>query len=118
MVFPEPATVDEFIKFYFSLPKNHWLHFHCHAGHGRTTTFLVFYDILTYPDLTLEEIVNRHVILGGSNLLAENNDANWYAEAMRERAINLRKFYQYIKEQRKSNFKTSWSEWINLQSVK
>ena len=39
MVFPDPAVVDEFLKFYFSLPKNHWLHFHCHAGHGRTTTF-------------------------------------------------------------------------------
>lgn len=112
MVFPEPATVDEFIKFYSSLPKNYWLHFHCHAGHGRTTTFLVFYDILTYPDLMLEEIVQRHVALGGTNLLAYDDGDNWYAEANRERAINLRKFYQYVQEQRQSKFSISWSNWI------
>ena len=112
MVFPEPSTVDEFIKFYFSLPKDHWLHFHCHAGHGRTTTFLVFYDILNYPDLTLEEIVKRQVMLGGSNLLAENNGVDWYAKAHRERAINLQKFYQYVQEQRETKFSTTWSDWL------
>ena len=116
MVFPEPATVDEFIKFYLNLPKNHWLHFHCHAGHGRTTTFLVFYDILTYPDLTLEEIVKRQVVLGGSDLLAESNSTDWYSEAHRERAINLRRFYQYVQEQRESKFSTSWTDWLRMQS--
>ena len=115
MVFPEPSTVDEFIKFYFSLPKDHWLHFHCHAGHGRTTTFLVFYDILTYPDLSLEEIVQRHVALGGSNLLAYDDSDNWYSEANRERAISLRKFYQYVQEQRPHKFVISWSDWLQNQ---
>lgn len=113
MIFPEPGTVDDFIKFYYSLPKNHWLHFHCHAGHGRTTTFLVMYDILSYPDLSLEEIVQRQYALGGSNLLAEDSGDDWYAEQNRDRAIKLRKFYQYVKEQRESKFSTSWREWFN-----
>ena len=112
MMFPEPATVDEFIKFYLSLPSKHWLHFHCHAGHGRTTTFLVFYDILTYPELSLEEIVQRQYLLGGSNLLLVDNSENWYSKKNRERAEKLRQFYQYVKEQRDSNFSISWNDWL------
>ena len=113
MIFPEPATVDEFIKFYFSLPQKYWLHFHCHAGHGRTTTFLVFYDILTYPDLSLEEIVQRQYSLGGSDLLAVDSAEDWYSIKRRERAERLRLFYQYVQEQRESKFSTTWTEWIS-----
>ena len=112
MVFPDPAVVDDFIKFYFSLPQRHWLHFHCHAGHGRTTTFLVFYDILTYPDLSLEEIVQRQHSLGGSDLLAVDSDDDWYSEQRRNRAEKLRQFYQYVKEQRASRFAVSWNDWL------
>ena len=114
MVFPDPAVVDDFIKFYFSLPQKHWLHFHCHAGHGRTTTFLVFYDILTYPDLSLEEIVQRQKSLGGSDLLAVSGDDDWYSEKNRERAEKLRQFYRYVKEQRASKFAVSWSNWLKI----
>lgn len=114
MVFPDSDVVDDFIKFYFSLPQRHWLHFHCHAGHGRTTTFLVFYDILTYPDLSLEEIVQRQKSLGGSDLLAVSGVDDWYSEKNRERAEKLRQFYQYVKEQRGSNFAISWSDWLKI----
>ena len=112
MVFPDPAVVDDFIKFYLSLPQKHWLHFHCHAGHGRTTTFLVFYDILTYPDLSLEEIVQRQHSLGGSDLLAVGGGHDWYSEKNRERAEKLRQFYRYVKEERASNFTISWNDWL------
>ncbi|MBR2179136.1 MAG: protein tyrosine phosphatase [Selenomonadaceae bacterium] len=112
MVFPDPAVVDDFIKFYLSLPQKHWLHFHCHAGHGRTTTFLVFYDILTYPDLSLEEIVQRQHSLGGSDLLAVGGGDDWYSEKNRERAEKLRQFYRYVKEERASNFTISWNDWL------
>ena len=113
MVFPEPNTVDGFIKFYLNLPKRHWLHFHCHAGHGRTTTFLVFYDILTYPELSLEEIVQRQYALGGTNLLAVNDGEDWYSQKNRERAAMLRQFYQYVHEQQSKNFAVSWNDWHN-----
>ena len=112
MVFPESTTVDEFIRFYLSLPQRHWLHFHCHAGHGRTTTFLVFYDILTYPDLSLEEIVQRQHSLGGSDLLAVDSGDDWYSEQRRNRAEKLRQFYQYVKDQRASRFTVSWNDWL------
>ncbi|MBQ3726368.1 MAG: protein tyrosine phosphatase, partial [Selenomonadaceae bacterium] len=46
MQFPAPEIVDDFIIFVANLPENSWLHFHCQAGHGRTTTFLAMYDIM------------------------------------------------------------------------
>lgn len=110
-IFPDASTVDEFIKFYLNLPQKHWLHFHCHAGHGRTTTFAVFYDILKYPDLTLEEIVKRQYLLGGTNLLAPANGNDWYSEQHNDRANKLRQFYKYVQDQRDSKFKITWSEW-------
>ena len=112
-IFPEPATVDDFIKFYLKLPKNHWLHFHCHAGHGRTTTFLVFYDILKYPDLSLEEIVKRQHALGGTDLLTCDDGDDWYSKTKRDRAEKIRKFYQYVQEALPSNFSITWTEYIN-----
>ena len=112
-VFPEAKTVDEFINFCLNLPKNHWLHFHCHAGHGRTTTFSVFYDILKYPDLSLEEIVNRQYLQGGTNLLSISNGDDWYAEQHNYRANKLRQFYEYVQKNRDSKFKVSWIEWSN-----
>ncbi len=114
MIFPEPSTVDEFINFYLNLPKNYWLHFHCHAGHGRTTTFLVFYDILKNPNLSLEEIVQHQFELGGSNLLEAADGDDWYSQVNRERANYLKKFYQYVKEQRDKNFQITWSDWIEI----
>ena len=112
MIFPEAYVVDEFLKFYLNLPKNYFLHFHCHAGHGRTTTFLVMHDILKNPDLSLDEIVQRQKNLGGSDLLKISEGDDWYAKAHNQRANMLKKFYQYVKSQRENNFKMSWGDWI------
>lgn len=46
---PEPQTVDRFVEFVRNLPENTWLHFHCHAGHGRTTSFVAMYDRMRNP---------------------------------------------------------------------
>ena len=95
MMFPAPQVVDDFLKFVGSMPQNAWLHFHCQAGHGRTTTFLVFYDILKNPELSLEDICKRQYYLGGSNLLEEGN------------VDKIKLFYQYAHSDRK----ISWSEY-------
>ena len=97
MTFPAPEVVDEYLKFLSQIDSDAWLHFHCHAGHGRTTTFLVIYDILKHPDLSLENIVQRQYSLGGSNLF-ENE----------EYEKNIRLFYEYTHE----NSPQSWSQWL------
>lgn len=47
--FPSTAIVEDFVRFVQSLPANTWLYFHCKAGKGRTTTFMVFYDMMRNP---------------------------------------------------------------------
>lgn len=43
---PNEDMVNYFVDFVKNQPKNSWLHFHCKAGIGRTTTFMIMYDIL------------------------------------------------------------------------
>ena len=43
---PLDSAIDEFVAAVRELPQNAWAHFHCEAGLGRTTTFMVLYDML------------------------------------------------------------------------
>lgn len=114
MQFPAPEVVDEFILFVANLPNNAWLHFHCQAGHGRTTTFLVMYDIMKNPELSLEEICKRQYLLGGSNLLLEPQGDDWNSQMDRDRAKKIRLFYDFVQETRAEQIGLQWSEHIRL----
>ena len=98
MIFPAPQVVDEFLNFVKNLPENSWLHFHCQAGHGRTTTFLIFYDILKNPELSLEEICKRQHYLGGANFLSKSSGNDWYAESHNNIVDKLKLFYKFAHE--------------------
>ncbi len=112
MQFPAPEIVDEFILFVATLPEKTWLHFHCQAGHGRTTTFLVMYDIMRNPELSLEEICRRQYLLGGSNLLLEPEGDDFYAVNSRDRAKKIRLFYEFVQGTRVEQIGLQWSEWL------
>lgn len=112
MQFPAPEIVDDFILFVVNLPSNSWLHFHCHAGHGRTTTFLAMYDIMKNPDVSLEEICKRQYLLGGTNLLLEPEGDNWNSRMARDRAKKIRLFYEFIQGTRAEQIGLQWSEWL------
>lgn len=114
MQFPAPEVVDDFILFVAQLPKNAWLHFHCHAGHGRTTAFLVMYDIMRNPDVSLEDICKRQYLLGGTNLLLEPEGDDWHSEMARDRANKIRLFYEFIQGTRAERIGLQWSEWLNV----
>lgn len=90
---PDARVAKQFVDFVEQLPPNVWLHFHCQAGMGRATLFMVLYDIIKNPDKSLEEIAARQIELGGADLLAENNGDDWYAQRHRERAAMIREFY-------------------------
>lgn len=95
---PTDTEVTDFLNFYQSLPPDAWLHFHCHGGAGRTTTFLVMTDILKNGQNTsLKNILSREQNLGGSNLLNINSSRpKWYVEAAHQRLVFLQKFYDYV----------------------
>ncbi|MBR4643056.1 MAG: protein tyrosine phosphatase [Selenomonadaceae bacterium] len=112
MQFPAPEIVDDFIIFVANLPENSWLHFHCQAGHGRTTTFLAMYDIMKNPDVPLEEICKRQYLLGGSNLLLEPEGDDWYSKMNRDRAKKIRLFHEFVQGTRAEQIGLQWSEWL------
>jgi len=109
---PDDATIDEFVQFVDALPKNSWLHFHCQSGHGRTTTFLVFSEILANPKIPLETIVKRQYLLGGTDLLAESDEETWKAQEKTHRKNMLVNFYKYVNELDDGKTAMKWSEWV------
>lgn len=110
---PSDAAVDEFLAFIENLPPQVWLHFHCKGGKGRTTTFMILYDILKNGHfVSLEDIVARQVLLGGSKVFTiSTSDKNlWKRQAAVERKAFIERFYQYATSE-KGYSHCSWSEW-------
>lgn len=115
MFFPTPDIVDQFINFVSSLRERDWVNFHCQAGHGRTTTFTVMYEILKNPEKPLEDICREQVANGGSDLLTrriDNGNHDYYVEAHNLRADELEKFYDYVFKIHKGYIDISWSEYV------
>jgi len=108
---PNALEVNRFVKFVKSLPSNAHLYFHCHAGIGRTSTFMVMYDILRNAKTTsLSDILQRQVELGGKDLSVMVNSNSYKYLYDLERYHFLQAFYQYARANQ-DNFVTSWSEW-------
>lgn len=102
---PTNEAVDDFVHFIKTLPKDTWLHFHCDAGEGRTTTFLAMYDMMkNAKDISFEDIIQRQKLLGGIDL----------SKDILSRYNLVQQFYQYCKEN-KDDFNTCWNVWVNSQ---
>jgi protein-tyrosine phosphatase len=96
---PLDEAVDQFIVAVRALPENAWAHFHCEAGLGRTTTFLVLYDMLrNAARVSLEDIVCRQKLLGYNyDVLRPTGLGNWKAPYMEDRIAFVRAFYNYAR---------------------
>lgn len=106
---PSDEMVDYFIKEVKKMPKNTWYHFHCKAGIGRTTTFMTMYDMMkNSKDVSLDDIMERQVLLGGKNLFKPSYKPGSFSG---ERSEFIKKFYKYTKEN-KDDFNTTWSQWL------
>lgn len=103
---PSDYEVQRFISFIQQLPEGVWLHFHCFAGIGRTSLFMIMYDAIKNAKLqTLQEIVERQVQLGSLNLLYEPENLSAWPKNEHARKAFLIKFYEYCKTNT-DNFKT------------
>ena len=113
-IWPSPAAVDEFVQFYKSLPEDIWLHFHCQAGEGRTTEFLAMYDILKNPAVSLQDILYRQCLLGGSYVahVEPEGSTYWKVPYYVEKAKHIALFYRYVQENEGAGFAVSWSAWL------
>jgi protein-tyrosine phosphatase len=110
---PLDDQVDRFVRAVRDLPENAWAHFHCEAGLGRTTTFMVLYDMLRdASQVSLEDIVRREKILShGYDVLQPDEPGNWKAPYAAERAAFIRRFYDYARANPNGRPEL-WSEWL------
>ena len=61
---PTDDMVDYFIDIVKNQPKNSWFHFHCKEGIGRTSTFMIMYDMMkNYQSVSADEIIKRQLAL-------------------------------------------------------
>lgn len=110
---PLDEEVDRFLIAVRALPENAWAHFHCEAGLGRTTTFMVLYDMLRNASgVSLEDIVRRQKILShGYDVLQPDEPGNWKAPYAADRAAFIRAFYEYARANPNGR-PLLWSEWL------
>ena len=102
---PTDDMVDRFVTFVHGLPANAWLHFHCHGGDGRTTTFMALYDMIrNAQNISLDDTVARQSLIGQYHLFSGKSEVETL------RAAFITAFYSYVKE---GGYATmSWTEWV------
>ncbi len=108
---PSPKEVDRFMAFIKSLPANSWIHFHCRAGRGRSSTFLIMYDIMRNgKTVPLQEIIRRNHLVGSININAYAVTPRWKSKNTTRRRKFIRRFYAYVNDS-KGYGKLSYSNW-------
>ena len=110
---PLDKEVDGFILAVRALPENGWAHFHCEAGLGRTTTFMVLYDMLrNAARVPMEDIVRRQQLLSYNyDVLGPVPATNWKAPYVEDRIAFVRAFYNYA-HANPNGRPQLWSEWL------
>lgn len=109
---PSDEDVDRFVAFVCALEDEDRPHFHCRAGIGRTTTFLVMYDMMHNADrVSMDDIVARQVAVLSNYDLLKVKSKKLPGETYKNRADFLRLFYEYAKAFCAGD-KASWSEWL------
>lgn len=108
---PSDADVDAFIAFVRHLPEDAWLHIHCAAGKGRTTTFMVLYDMMhNAKQVSLSDILDRHWLLGGLCFDDAAKASAWKSEQALDRADFVKAFYEYCRTN-EDDYNESWSRY-------
>lgn len=106
---PEDSDVDRFVTFLRVIEdKNCWLHFHCLAGLGRTTTFMSMYEMIKTAHLeetSFEDIIRHQHQIGGANLAFM-----WYSSSRTQWLNFLQNFYEYSKNAFHRGM--TWSQWL------
>lgn len=102
---PKDEMVDYFIQFVNSLEEEIWLHFHCKHGVGRTSTFMIMFDIMKNHKISkIEDIINRQLAMYP---FKEDTIDNYLSPGT---VKFLNNFYNYVKEN-SDDYKVKWSEY-------
>lgn len=107
---PTDAVVDDFIALLRSRPHDQWLHFHCSAGKGRTSTFMTMLDIfLNAKEVSLEDIISRQKLIGGKDFWNLPSTDSWKYDSMVDRIDFLKEFYTYCQTASENQ---TWTQWV------
>lgn len=90
---PRLDQVKNFVELVDNLPQNTWVHFHCAAGKGRTTTFMAMYDMLKNAHkVSFEDIIKRQASY------TPYYDLSYLERNEPERMFLTQKRYKFLKE--------------------
>ncbi len=106
-------TVDAFVELLRHIPEGTWLHVHCRGGNGRTTTFMIMYDMLHNADrVSFIEIIKRHAALPPHyNLFEIDMDGKLFRKYCEHRLKFFWRFYQFAKGTLEG-YQGNWSDWM------
>ncbi len=105
---PSRQVLDQFVSDMRALPPHAWVHFHCAAGIGRTTTFMCLRDMMANAkQVSFNDILARQALIGGMDL-RHFDPCNANA---RGRYEVLQQFYDYCKSNT-DGFATPYSAWL------
>lgn len=109
---PERLHVDQFIQLTRDLPPGAALHVHCNGGRGRTTTFMVLYDMLRNArEVGADAILARQAFIGYEYNLTDASMVRPEKVAfLEDRLAFLHEFHAYARENPGGHPQT-WSEW-------
>ncbi len=115
-----PKFIEDMIQFFESIPNDAHLYPHCVHGRGRTTSYLVLYDIFkNSKKVSLKDIANRHYCLGREDVL---NTELWAKGTWTQSALDARKnlvenFYAYMRDPHGYGYQ-SWTTWKEDKGIK
>lgn len=105
---PSDKIIDKFVKMILRRKSDEWIHIHCEAGWGRTTTFLFMVDAMKRSSThSFEELLAKQKSIGGCDL-EDIGNVDWKIPCRKARLEFARKFYQYCKEY--PAFEVKWSQ--------
>ena len=115
---PTAETVDAFVSFVKSIdPDKAWLHFHCMGGRGRTGVLMMLYDMMMNPDVPMLDIAVRQAMLGSGYALYTEDSDSYKVPLYEEKARMTPLFYEYVQQNRESNYEVPWSVWLAEQEA-
>lgn len=108
---PDDQSVVNFVNFAKAVPDTTWIYFHCRAGRGRTTTFMVLLDMMkNAKQVSFDDILHRQLALGGSNLGELPSRSKFKYKDAEYRLSFLKSFYQYARSNN-DHYSTSYVSW-------
>lgn len=109
---PSPQNIDFFVSSINNLQEETWLHFHCKEGIGRTSTFMIFYDMMmNYNKVSAKDIISRQI-----NLVSDFTEKDIKDITSERRIILYNLFYEYCNKYG-PNFKTSFSDYLKMNDL-